>query len=169
MAKQTALRYGDWELSRAEQVAAASQGRIGYLHLRAMGPNDIASFARDFYANINREGLIIDVRRNNGGNIDSWIIEKLLRKAWAYWAPPGVQPSSNMQNTFRATWWCWSMNSRIPMARPLPPASRPWAWRRWWASARPAPASGSATIRAWLITAWRAWRKTASSASMASG
>jgi tricorn protease len=101
MAKQTALRYGDWELSRAEQVAAASQGRIGYLHLRAMGPNDIASFARDFYANINREGLIIDVRRNNGGNIDSWIIEKLLRKAWAFWAPPGVQPSSNMQNTFR--------------------------------------------------------------------
>ncbi len=59
MAKQTALRYGDWELSRAEQVAAASQGRIGYLHLRAMGANDIASFARDFYANINREGLII--------------------------------------------------------------------------------------------------------------
>ncbi len=101
MVKQTALRYGDWELSRAEQVAAASQGRIGYLHLRAMGPNDIASFARDFYANINREGLIIDVRRNNGGNIDSWIIEKLLRKAWAFWAPPGVQPSSNMQNTFR--------------------------------------------------------------------
>src|SRR5450830_957459 len=101
MAKQTALRYGDWELSRAEQVAAASQGRIGYLHLRAMGANDIASFARDFYANINREGLIIDVRRNNGGNIDSWVIEKLLRKAWAYWAPPGVQPSPNMQNSFR--------------------------------------------------------------------
>ena len=101
MAKQTALRYGDWELSRAEQVAASSQGRIGYLHLRAMGARDIASFARDFYANINRDGLIIDVRRNNGGNIDSWIIEKLLRKAWAYWAPPGVQPSTNMQNTFR--------------------------------------------------------------------
>ncbi|MTV40687.1 PDZ domain-containing protein [Duganella radicis] len=101
MAKQAALRYSDWEQSRARQVEAASKGRIGYLHLRAMGPSDIASFARDFYANVNREGLIIDVRRNNGGNIDSWIIEKLLRKAWAFWAPPGVQPSGNMQNTFR--------------------------------------------------------------------
>ncbi|SHN44333.1 tricorn protease [Duganella sacchari] len=101
MAKQSVLRYSDWEQSRARQVEAASKGRIGYLHLRAMGPNDIASFARDFYANVNREGLIIDVRRNNGGNIDSWIIEKLLRKAWAFWAPPGVQPSPNMQNTFR--------------------------------------------------------------------
>jgi tricorn protease len=48
MAKQAALRYSDWEQSRAQQVEAASKGRIGYLHLRAMGPNDIASFARDF-------------------------------------------------------------------------------------------------------------------------
>ncbi|MYM65247.1 PDZ domain-containing protein [Pseudoduganella sp. FT55W] len=101
MTKHAALRYSDWEQSRARQVEAVSKGRIGYLHLRAMGPNDIASFARDFYANVNRDGLIIDVRRNNGGNIDSWIIEKLLRKAWAFWAPPGVAPSPNMQNTFR--------------------------------------------------------------------
>jgi tricorn protease len=101
MVRQTALRYSDWEQSRARQVESLSKGRIGYLHLRAMGANDIASFARDFYANVNRDGLIIDVRRNNGGNIDSWIIEKLLRKAWAFWAPPGVAPSPNMQNTFR--------------------------------------------------------------------
>ncbi|MGV7210660.1 S41 family peptidase [Oxalobacteraceae bacterium A2-2] len=101
MAKQTSLRYGDWELGRAAQVEQASRGRIGYLHLRAMGPRDIASFARDFYANVNRDGLIIDVRRNNGGNIDSWVIEKLLRRSWAFWSSPGVQPAGNMQNTFR--------------------------------------------------------------------
>jgi tricorn protease len=101
MAKQASLRYSDWEQSRARQVEAVSKGRIGYLHLRAMGGRDIASFARDFYANVNRDGLIIDVRRNNGGNIDSWIIEKLLRKAWAFWSSPGAQPAPNMQNTFR--------------------------------------------------------------------
>ncbi|KQQ46314.1 peptidase S41 [Duganella sp. Leaf126] len=101
MSRQAALRYSDWEQSRARQVEAASGGRIGYLHLRAMGARDIASFARDFYANVNREGLIIDVRRNNGGNIDSWIIEKLLRKAWAFWSSPGSQPAPNMQTTFR--------------------------------------------------------------------
>jgi tricorn protease len=101
MVKQASLRYSDWEQSRARQVEAASKGRIGYLHLRAMGGRDIASFARDFYANVNRDGLIIDVRRNNGGNIDSWIIEKLLRKAWAFWSSPGALPAPNMQNTFR--------------------------------------------------------------------
>ncbi|MES2321579.1 MAG: S41 family peptidase [Pseudomonadota bacterium] len=99
--KHAGLRYSDWEQSRAMEVDKASKGRIGYLHLRAMGPRDIASFARDFYANVQREGLIIDVRRNNGGNIDSWIIEKLLRKSWAFWAANGKRPYSNMQNTFR--------------------------------------------------------------------
>jgi len=101
MARHASLRYADWEQGRAQQVDAASKGKIGYLHLRAMVARDINAFARDFYANINKEGLIIDVRRNNGGNIDSWIIEKLLRRSWAFWASNGRQPYSNMQNTFR--------------------------------------------------------------------
>ncbi|MFZ6686801.1 S41 family peptidase [Undibacterium sp. SXout11W] len=101
MKKHADLRYSDWEQSRSERVSQASKGKIGYLHLRAMGPDDINSFARDFYSNINRDGLIIDVRRNRGGNIDSWIIEKLLRKAWAFWSNPSSAPSTNMQQTFR--------------------------------------------------------------------
>jgi tricorn protease len=52
---EAGLRYGDWEQSRRERVLAQSDGRIGYLHLRAMGSNDIANFAREFYTNINRE------------------------------------------------------------------------------------------------------------------
>jgi tricorn protease len=95
------LRYGDWEQSRRERVLESGKGRIGYLHLRAMGSDDIADFAREFYTNIHRDGLIIDVRRNNGGNIDSWIIEKLLRRAWAFWTAPGNPPDFNMQQTFR--------------------------------------------------------------------
>ncbi|MGG7603080.1 S41 family peptidase [Massilia sp. BKSP1R2A-1] len=101
MARHASLRYADWEQGRAQQADAASRGKIGYLHLRAMSTSDINAFARDFYANINKEGLIIDVRRNNGGNIDSWIIEKLLRRSWAFWSANGNQPQSNMQNTFR--------------------------------------------------------------------
>jgi tricorn protease len=101
MQKQANLRYSDWEQSLATKVNRQSDGKIGYLHLRAMTPADVSSFARDFYANYDRDGLIIDVRRNNGGNIDSWIIEKLLRKAWAFWSSAGNQPYTNMQQTFR--------------------------------------------------------------------
>lgn len=94
------LRYNDWVNNNRVKVEK-SDDQIGYLHLYAMGANDIASFAREFYANYNKHGLIIDVRRNRGGNIDSWIIEKLLRRAWMFWQAPIGPASTNMQQTFR--------------------------------------------------------------------
>jgi len=48
-----------------------------------------------------RQGLIIDVRRNNGGSIDSWILGKLLRQAWFYWQARTGKPTWNMQYAFR--------------------------------------------------------------------
>ena len=99
--RNATLRYSDWVQGRIEAVERAGEGRIGYLHLRAMGPNDIASFVRDFYANVDREGLVIDVRRNRGGNIDSWIIAALLRRPRAGWQPPGQEPCGNMPQSFR--------------------------------------------------------------------
>ena len=96
------LRYSDWEEGLRAQVEKAGKGAIGYLHLRAMGRQDINAFARDFYANVDRAGLIIDVRRNNGGNIDSWIIEKLLRRTWSFWGNrEHTSTNANMQQTFR--------------------------------------------------------------------
>jgi tricorn protease len=95
------LRYLDWVEHNGEKVAKASKGNIGYLHLYAMGSGDVESFAREFYTNYDKEGLIIDVRRNRGGNIDSWIIEKLLRRAWAFWQPTHGSTNANMQQTFR--------------------------------------------------------------------
>lgn len=100
-AKDAQLRYGDWVRGNLARVERAGGGRLGYLHLYAMGPNDVANFAREFYAQVERDGLIIDVRRNRGGNIDSWIIEKLLRRVWEFWQPPHGAPTTNMQQTFR--------------------------------------------------------------------
>jgi tricorn protease len=95
------LRYNEWEYSRRLKVDAVSQGHIGYVHLRAMGSGDIEQWVRDFYPVFDRQGLIIDVRHNGGGNIDSWILSKLLRKAWFYWQPRVGNPYSNMQYAFR--------------------------------------------------------------------
>ncbi|RYG32023.1 protease, partial [bacterium] len=95
------LQYADWELSRRQIVDERSKGDIGYLHLQAMGTGDIESWVRDYYPIFKRSGLIIDVRNNGGGNIDSWIIEKLLRKAWFYWQPRVGDPYWNMQYAFR--------------------------------------------------------------------
>ncbi|QBY05101.1 PDZ domain-containing protein [Thalassotalea sp. HSM 43] len=95
-----ALRYLDWVDHNRNKVAS-SNSDIGYLHMNAMTANDINSFAREFYANFDKDALIIDVRRNRGGNIDSWIIEKLLRQAWMFWQERNSAPYTNMQQTFR--------------------------------------------------------------------
>ena len=101
-AKQDAkLRYAEWEYTRRLKVDAASNGEIGYVHLQAMGPNDINQWARDYFPIFDRQGLIIDVRHNRGGNIDSWLLGDLLRKAWFYWQPRVGNPSWNMQYAFR--------------------------------------------------------------------
>jgi tricorn protease len=95
------LRYGEWEYQRRRFVERKSKGEIGYVHLRAMGSRDYAEWVKNFYPVFDRQGLIIDVRHNGGGNIDSWILEKLLRRAWFYWKPRVGKPYWNMQYAFR--------------------------------------------------------------------
>jgi tricorn protease len=95
------MRYAEWEYMRRVQVEEASKGAIGYVHLRAMGASDIDQWARDYFPVFDRQGLIIDVRHNQGGNIDSWLLGELERKAWFYWQPRIGNPSWNMQYAFR--------------------------------------------------------------------
>ena len=99
--RENGMRYDEWEYTRRLQVEQASKNAIGYVHLRAMGSGDMAQWAREFYPVFDRDGLIIDVRHNNGGNIDSWLLEKLLRKAWFFWQPRVGSATWNMQYAFR--------------------------------------------------------------------
>jgi tricorn protease len=96
----SSLRYSEWEYTRRLEVDNSSENKIGYLHLRAMGGSDYDDFVKNFYPVIGKEGLIVDVRHNRGGNIDSWILEKLMRKAWFYWAPRVGKATPNMQYAF---------------------------------------------------------------------
>lgn len=71
-------RYTSWEETRRARVETAANGRIGYIHLRAMGPDDIATWTSNYLALFDREAMIVDVRHNGGGNIDSWILRRLV-------------------------------------------------------------------------------------------
>ncbi|HEY1693524.1 MAG TPA: S41 family peptidase [Polyangiaceae bacterium] len=95
------LRYADWEYERRRRVDEEGKGAIGYVHLRAMGSDDYAQWARDYYPVFQRQGLIVDVRHNGGGSIDSWILGKLLRKPWFFWQDRVSDPNWNMQYAFR--------------------------------------------------------------------
>lgn len=94
-------RYYDWEYGNRLTVEKESNNQIGYLHLSAMGSWNIAQFYREFYPVFNRKGLIIDVRHNWGGNIDAFILEKLMRQAWMYWKARSGKPYWNMHYAFR--------------------------------------------------------------------
>jgi tricorn protease len=101
LAEEDNLRYTEWEYTRRLKVEEAGGGDIGYVHLRAMGGGNYTEWVKNFYPVFDRKGLIIDVRHNRGGNIDSWILEKLLRKAWFYWQGRVGKPTWNMQYAFR--------------------------------------------------------------------
>jgi tricorn protease len=98
---ESSLRYSDWEYTRRMEVENKANGKIGYVHLRAMGSEDISQWYREFYPVFNRQGLIIDARSNRGGNIESFILEKLMRQAWFFFKPRVGNPTWNMQYAFR--------------------------------------------------------------------
>jgi tricorn protease len=100
-ADEIRMRYADWEYTRRLKVDQESGNRIGYVHLRAMGAEDIDQWARDYYPVFERQGLIIDVRHNHGGNIDSWLLGRLIRQAWFYFQPRVGNPIWDMQYAFR--------------------------------------------------------------------
>ena len=95
------MRYEDWEYSNRIKVDKASNDEIGYIHLYAMGSANISQFYREFYPAFNRKGLIIDVRYNWGGNIDSFILSKLIRSSWMFWKGRSGEPYWNMPYSFR--------------------------------------------------------------------
>ncbi len=74
------LLYYEWVKENREKVAALSGGRIGYLHIPDMGADGIYEFIKWYYPQIRKEGLVIDVRSNGGGNVSQWIIERLDNK-----------------------------------------------------------------------------------------
>ena len=100
-ARETDLRYTEWEYTRRLRADSLSGGRVGYVHLRAMTAADMAQWERDYFPVYDRDGLVIDLRGNRGGNVDSWILGKLLRRSWFWWQPRAGHAVANMPFAFR--------------------------------------------------------------------
>ena len=81
--KPTADESGIRELNMIEtnrkKVDAATNGRVGYVYIPDMGDAGLNEFVKQFFPQIRKEGLIIDVRYNGGGFVDQLIFERLRR------------------------------------------------------------------------------------------
>jgi len=83
IANEASLFYLNWVENNRRKVAEATGGRVGYLHVPDMGANGIYEFIKWFYGQVRKEGLIVDVRGNGGGNVSSMLIERLKRELLA--------------------------------------------------------------------------------------
>jgi len=73
------LRYLTWITNNRRRVDEATGGRVGYMHLPDMSNAGIREFIKHFYPQIRKEGMVIDVRGNGGGNVSQMILNRLVR------------------------------------------------------------------------------------------
>ncbi len=96
---ERAARYRDWVDANRHTVHAATDGRVGYIHVPDMGPEGYAEFHRAFLVEYDRDALIVDVRVNGGGHVSGLLLEKLARKRVGYdfprWAAPRPYPDES--------------------------------------------------------------------------
>jgi tricorn protease len=80
----TQLRYREWVEKNRQWVHDNSQKKIGYVHIPDMSPEGFSEFLRSYLQEFEKEGLIIDVRYNGGGNVSPLILDYLTRKRLGY-------------------------------------------------------------------------------------
>jgi tricorn protease len=79
LASEEGVRYADWVRQNREHVAAATGGRIGYVHIPDMMSAGMIEFNTWFYPQLDREGMVVDVRWYGGGFVSQMILERLRR------------------------------------------------------------------------------------------
>jgi len=85
LSSETRLRHLAWIESNRQRVEEASEGRIGYVYVRSTGIDGQNELVRQFQAQYDKEGLIVDERFNSGGQIPDRFIELLNRPPLAFW------------------------------------------------------------------------------------
>ena len=94
MSDETRLRNLEWIESNRKRVDEATNGKIGYVYVPSTGIDGQDELVRQFTAQFSKEGVIIDERFNNGGQIPDRFVELLNRKPLAFFA---VRDGKNWQ------------------------------------------------------------------------
>jgi C-terminal processing protease CtpA/Prc len=85
---ESGLLYRAWVDSRRAYVEKISGGKLGYVHIAAMGDADLAQLYLDLDAqNQSKQGVIVDVRNNNGGYVNGRVIDVFARHNYLLMTP----------------------------------------------------------------------------------
>jgi len=76
------LCYRAWVFDNEQIVHRASDGRLGYVHIRKMNYDAYQQFLADLDVEAHhKEGVVIDVRFNSGGHTATFILDVLMRRS----------------------------------------------------------------------------------------
>jgi len=93
LSAEKALRYRQWVEERRLYVERESKGRLGYVHMPDMSAQSLAQLYVDLDAeNQAREGVVIDIRNNNGGFVNVYAIDVLARRPYLTMTVRGLSP-----------------------------------------------------------------------------
>jgi Tol biopolymer transport system component/C-terminal processing protease CtpA/Prc len=85
---ESGLLYRAWVDSRRVYVEKISGGKLGYVHIAAMGDGDLAQLYLDLdVQNQSKQGVVIDVRNNNGGYVNGRVIDVFARRNYLMMTP----------------------------------------------------------------------------------
>lgn len=93
------LLYREWVESNRRYVEKISGGRLGYAHMNDMSEGALRRLYMDLDAdNRAKDGVVIDVRNNNGGFVNAYAIDVLARRGYMNMTPRGlpVAPARTM-------------------------------------------------------------------------
>jgi C-terminal processing protease CtpA/Prc len=89
-ATEKGLRYRKWVDEKRAYVERVSGGRLGYVHMYDMSSASLAQLYVDLDAeNQSREGVVVDVRHNDGGFVNVYAIDVLARRSYLRMTPRG--------------------------------------------------------------------------------
>jgi Tol biopolymer transport system component/C-terminal processing protease CtpA/Prc len=84
------LAYRQWVEEKRAYVGKASGGRLGYVHMFDMSEGALNQLYLDLDAeNHAREGVVIDVRNNNGGFVNMYALDVFARQNYLTMTPRG--------------------------------------------------------------------------------
>ena len=85
---EAGLLYNAWVEQRRAYVERISGGKLGYVHIAAMGDHDLSQLYVDLdVQNETRQGVVIDVRNNNGGYVNGRVIDVFARRNYLLMTP----------------------------------------------------------------------------------
>jgi Tol biopolymer transport system component/C-terminal processing protease CtpA/Prc len=93
-ATEKGLLYRQWVNERRAYVEKISNGRLGYAHMADMSLNSLTQLYVDLDVdNHLREGVVIDIRNNNGGFVNVYAIDVFARRGYMTMTERGYPPA----------------------------------------------------------------------------